>query len=142
MEALYASLNLNFNSYNGKVIRQVLETYPRDELFQTSVNALTETISAIAQINERQQVRLFMRQSTWDNFVYAISYIPRDIFSTRIREKILSLLSEAVGAESGTDHIYALDALTSQGSQCLVGIGAQPFLRADARLKRDKPPVR
>ena len=114
VEALYSRLNLNFDSYNGKMIRQVLETYPRDELFQTSVNDLTATISGIAQINERQQVRLFMRKSPWDNFVYAISYIPRDIFSTRIREKIVELLSDAVGAESHEFYTYYSESTLSQ----------------------------
>lgn len=97
---LYKSINTEPASYNGRVIRQVLETYPRNELFQGDVKSLTESILRISQINERNKVRLFMRADTTNTFVTAVLYIPRDVFSTRLRKKIIGMLSDAVAAQS------------------------------------------
>ncbi|MEO0442284.1 MAG: hypothetical protein AAFZ92_00880, partial [Pseudomonadota bacterium] len=90
VDAIYERINTNISSYNGKVIRQVLETFPRDELFQSSVAELQQTVIGIAQINERYLVRLFMRKDPGGNFVSGMFYIPRDNFSTRLREKVLT----------------------------------------------------
>jgi glutamate dehydrogenase len=114
IEAIYENINLNIGSYNGKVIRQVLETYPRDELFQSSVAELASTIESIAQINERHQVRLFMRADKAKNFVTAMVYIPREIFSTRLREQVLQLLGDAVGAESHEFYTYYSESILSR----------------------------
>ncbi|MGH1486140.1 MAG: NAD-glutamate dehydrogenase [Cellvibrionaceae bacterium] len=114
VEAIYENININIGSYNGKVIRQVLETYPRDELFQSTEDELTDTIVRISQINERHHVRLFMRQDPTGNFASAMVYIPRDIFSTHLREKILTLLGKAVGAESSEFYTYYSESILSR----------------------------
>lgn len=114
VEKIYENVNTNIGSYNGKVIRQVLETYPRDELFQSTVKELTQTITGVSQINERHIVRLFMRQDEMNHFAYAMVYIPRDIFSTRLREQILGLLGEAVNAESNEFYTYYSESTLSR----------------------------
>ncbi len=106
IKRLYKSINTELASYNGRVIRQVLETYPRDELFQSNGTRLTESILRISQINERLKVRLFMRADTTNTFVTAMVYIPREVFSTRLRGKIVNLLSDAVLAESHEFSMY------------------------------------
>jgi glutamate dehydrogenase len=103
---LYKSINTDLTSYNGRVIRQVLETYPRDELFQSNGMRLTESILRISQINERLKVRLFMRADATNTFVTAMVYVPREVFSTPLRENIINLLSDAVGAESNEFGMY------------------------------------
>jgi glutamate dehydrogenase len=114
VETVYENINLNIGSYNGKVVRQVLETYPRDELFQSTTDELTKTIVEIAQISERHQVRLFMREDSTDNFVSAMVYIPRDVFSTQLRENIMAYLGNAVGAESSEFYTYYSESILSR----------------------------
>ncbi len=114
IDAIYKDINTNINSYNGKVVRQVLETYPRDELFQSHTEQLSKTISEISYIHERQIVRLFMRKDATDNFVYTMVYIPRDLFSTDLREQIVSLLGSAVGAESHEFYTYYSESILSR----------------------------
>src|SRR5690606_39793448 len=77
---------------------QVLEVLPRDELFQTPVDALYETAIAIVQIQERNKLRLFLRQDPYGHFVYCLVYVPRDHYSTEIRVKIQNLLMERLNA--------------------------------------------
>ncbi|MGH1438849.1 MAG: NAD-glutamate dehydrogenase [Cellvibrionaceae bacterium] len=114
IETIYENINTNIGSYNGKVIRQVLETYPRDELFQSNTDELTKTITGVSQINERQLVRLFMRRDPMSNFACAMVYIPRDVFSTGLREQILTLLGEAVDAESHEFYTYYSESVLSR----------------------------
>lgn len=97
---IYQQANLSQRSYNGKVLRQVLETFPRDELFQSDVGELGKTLLDITQINERSIVRLFMRKSADNRFVNVLAYIPRDQFSTNLRENIIETLGNAIGAAS------------------------------------------
>ncbi|MBX2810139.1 MAG: NAD-glutamate dehydrogenase, partial [Cellvibrionaceae bacterium] len=114
IEALYSNINTNINSHNGRVIRQVLETYPRDELFQSSVDELTDTMVSISQINERPQVRLFMRKDWVGDFAYAMVYIPRDVFSTRLRSQLLTLLGDAVGAQASDFYTYYSESILAR----------------------------
>ena len=114
VHSLYNKINTNISSYNGKIIRQVLETYPRDELFQSDVEELTDTLVEISQINERHHVRLFMRQDWVGEFAYAMVYIPRDNFSSRLRSRIITLIGDAVGAESSDFYTYYSESVLSR----------------------------
>ncbi|MCW8194134.1 NAD-glutamate dehydrogenase [Proteobacteria bacterium 005FR1] len=91
------------NSHDGKMLRQVLETFPRDELFQATAKELYDVAIRVAQINERYRVRLFMRRGPYGKFISCIIYVPRDLFSTAIRIKIQDIIGEAVGA---TEHEF------------------------------------
>lgn len=85
-------------SHDGKMLRQVLETFPRDELFQATAEELYDVAVRVAQINERYRVRLFMRRGPYGKFVSCIIYVPRDLFSTAIRLKIQDIIGDVVGA--------------------------------------------
>lgn len=105
---------LDLMSHDGKSLRQVLETFPRDELFQRSESELFETTLAVAQIKERHMVRLFMRPDPYGKFVNAIVYVPRDTFSTEIRERIQELIGEAVHAEEDEFTTYFSESLLAR----------------------------
>jgi len=111
---IYRAANIPQNSYNGKVLRQVLETFPRDELFQGTEEELSKTLLGIAQINERSLVKLFIRRSPDNKFVNAMAYIPRDLFSTDLREKMIASLGESVGAESSEFYSYYSESILSR----------------------------
>lgn len=111
VETIYENTGLMHNSYEGKMIRQVLEVFPRDELFQSRVDKLLKTVVAITQINERRIIKLFMRKELNNRFANAIIYIPRDMFSTNLREKILAYLSDAVGAQTYEYYTYFSESL-------------------------------
>jgi glutamate dehydrogenase len=100
VDAIYQQAKLAYKSYNGKVLRQVLETFPRDELFQSSTPELERTLLSITQINERSMVKLFMRKSSDNRFVNVLAYVPRDQFSTNLRMEMIDTLGDAVGAQS------------------------------------------
>ncbi len=82
-------------SHAGKAFANVLETFPRDELFQIGEDRLLEWTRGIVDLELRPRVRVFARRDRFDRFVSVLVYIQRDRFSTAIREKIGQLLCEA-----------------------------------------------
>ena len=53
-------------SHTGKDLLQVLEQYPRDELFQASAEELLPVIAQEAQFKDRRTVRVFVRRDQHD----------------------------------------------------------------------------
>jgi len=76
------------NSHSGRALVNVLETYPRDELFQIEEDLLYEFALAILQLGERPRVRVLPRYDRFDRFVSLLVYAPRDRYDSRIRAVI------------------------------------------------------
>jgi glutamate dehydrogenase len=72
----------------------VLESYPRDELFQLDLETLHRFSTAILQLGERPRVRVLSRIDKFDRFVSSLVYVPRERYSTSIRMKIGEWLAE------------------------------------------------
>jgi len=88
------------DSHLGKDLLGVLETYPRDELFQADVDTLTETAIAVVHMREQRRTRLFLRKDDYNRFMSCLVYIPRDRYTTPVRLRIESLLKEAFNGAS------------------------------------------
>ena len=87
-------------SHSGKDLLQILETYPRDELFQMSADELLPVVTAVMHLQERRQVRLFLRHDIYGRFVSAMVYLPRDRYTTQVRREMERILTETYRAES------------------------------------------
>jgi glutamate dehydrogenase len=74
--------------HSGKALINVIESYPRDELFQIDVPTLRKFSSAILALGERPRVRVLPRVDRFDRFVSVIVYVPRDRYDSEAREKI------------------------------------------------------
>ena len=86
-------------SHDGKALMHILETYPRDELFQISETELFDTAMGVLHLQERQRLALFVRRDPFDRFVSALIYVPRDRYDTRLRLKLQEILSEAYNGQ-------------------------------------------
>ena len=84
-------------SHDGKALLNILESYPRDELFQTSDDHLYKTVLGILHLQERQRVALFIRRDDFERFVSCLVYVPKDRFTTALRKKIQEVLEGAFG---------------------------------------------
>ncbi|RLV49872.1 NAD-glutamate dehydrogenase [Nocardioides mangrovicus] len=87
-------------SHAGKAVMDVLETYPRDELFQTPAEDLVRIADAVAQTRERRQLRLFLRRDSYGRYLSCLVYLPRDRYNTSVRERISTILKDRLGADS------------------------------------------
>ena len=76
------------DSHASKALLNILHTYPRDELFQTDTEQLHDTAMGILYLQERQQVRLFVRRDLFDRFFACIVFIPKERFHSDIRQRI------------------------------------------------------
>ena len=88
------------HSHGGSAIRQVIDSYPRDELFQATAEELFPVIAQEAQFKDRRVVRLFVRRGTYGRFISVLVFLPRDRYTTDVREAIQRILVEALGGES------------------------------------------
>jgi glutamate dehydrogenase len=87
-------------SHAGKALMDTLETYPRDELFHTTVDELAPMAEAAMHARERRQVRVFVRRDTYGRYVSVLVYLPRDRYNTGVRERFVSILKDRLGGES------------------------------------------
>src|SRR5262245_26166217 len=83
------------SSHAGKALLNVLETFPRDELFQIDVDQLKEWCDGILDLETRPRVRVFVRIDRFDRFVSVLVYAPRDRYNSTARERIGALLADA-----------------------------------------------
>ncbi|MEO1015198.1 MAG: NAD-glutamate dehydrogenase [Pseudomonadota bacterium] len=81
--------------HNEKAVLNILETFPRDEMFQSDIDSLRENALGVLRLYKRPRAKLFLRRDRFDRFVSALVFIPRDRFSSTVREQIGALLSEA-----------------------------------------------
>lgn len=88
------------DSHSGKDLFAVLETYPRDELFQIDIETLIETANGILRLAERRRTRLFLRPDIYGRFMSAMIYIPRDRYTTAVRHRIEEELTRTFDAVS------------------------------------------
>ncbi len=83
------------DSHSGKDLLEILETYPRDELFQIPVDQLLPTALAVLHLQERRQTRLFLRKDVYGRFMSCLVYLPRDRYTTDVRLEMEQILREA-----------------------------------------------
>lgn len=85
------------DGHDGKALINILETLPRDDFFHASVEELYNLAMGILHLQERQQIRLFIRK---DSFVRAFSclvFVPRERFNSKLREKMQKILMQSLG---------------------------------------------
>lgn len=88
---------LDPRSHDGKAMDHILQTYPRDELFQTSAEELFQTASGILQLQERQRLALFVRLDTFSRYVSCLIFCPRERWSTKMRKAFEAILMRHFG---------------------------------------------
>jgi glutamate dehydrogenase len=79
-------------SHNGKALVAVLEGHSRDELLQSTEEELFEIGMGIVTLSEKPATRIFIRKDRFLRFYSCILFIPRDFFTTQLREKIQAIL--------------------------------------------------
>ncbi|MFF5971647.1 NAD-glutamate dehydrogenase [Streptomyces sp. NPDC012769] len=88
------------SSHDGRDLLQILETYPRDELFQTPVDQLQAIVTSVLYLQERRRLRLYLRQDEYGRYYSALVYLPRDRYTTRVRLRIIDILKEELHGTS------------------------------------------
>ncbi len=95
VDAVLARAGFDADGHSGKALVNVLESYPRDELFQIDEETLFRFALLIMQLDERPRVRVLARRDRFDRFVSVLVYVPRERYDSSVRIAIGSFLTES-----------------------------------------------
>jgi glutamate dehydrogenase len=96
VDLLLEKAGLPADSHDGKALTEILEGYPREELFEISVDQLFPIALGVLGLGERKQVRLFMRPDAYGRYMSCLVYLPRDRYTTQVRLRAQEILREAL----------------------------------------------
>ncbi|HEY0267242.1 MAG TPA: hypothetical protein VGC16_10850, partial [Rhizomicrobium sp.] len=109
IEAVMQRAGLAPASHDGKALSHILDTFPRDEMFQVSIDELYEIATGILHMSGLPRLKLFLRFDRFDRFVSAILLAPRDHINARIRDRIHALLAQALNGRTSAFEVVVDD---------------------------------
>jgi glutamate dehydrogenase len=86
---------LSPTSHDGKALLHILDTLPRDELFQGEPDQLFATALGVLNLQERQRIALFVRRDPLERFVSCLVYAPRERYDSQLRRRFAEILTRA-----------------------------------------------
>ncbi|HRI17417.1 MAG TPA: NAD-glutamate dehydrogenase, partial [Burkholderiaceae bacterium] len=114
VDGVIARAGLAPGSHAGKALANILETYPRDELFQIGDEELLRTATGILHLGERQRFRLFVRRDPFERFLSCLIYAPRENYTTELREKWQALLIQAFDGSSAEFNVHLSESVLAR----------------------------
>jgi glutamate dehydrogenase len=124
---------LDPSSHDGKALVDILETFPRDEIFQITDDDLFEVARGILLLQERHQVALFTRRDIFERFVSCYVYVPRDRYTVDFKERAKAILEEAFDGHDTEIYDHVTDNPLARG---LFIVRTTPFKIPDIDVKR------
>ncbi len=107
------TLGLSTSGYNEKRLKNILETYPRDELFQMTEQDLLRIARGILHLADRPRVKLFTRDDPFDRFISVLLYIPREIYQSQMQKAAGQILAAAYGGRVSALYPHISESLLS-----------------------------
>ncbi|WP_233872961.1 NAD-glutamate dehydrogenase [Paraburkholderia adhaesiva] len=86
--------------HHGKSLVTVLETWPRDELFDADEDQLYDVALGVLRLQEHQRTRVFVRRDRFDRFASCLVFVSRDKYNTDLRHRVSRLLMQAFNGVS------------------------------------------
>ncbi len=121
-----AAAGVTPDSHDGNDLIEIVENYPREELFQISTSQLTEIAAAVLRLRERKQTRLFLRRDAYGRYMSCLVYLPRDRYTTAVRLRVQEILRTALRG-------------ASMDYSAMVGESALARLHVVVRAERGRP---
>lgn len=106
--------NLSPSSHAGKNLLNILETLPRDDLFQSTSDELLELSMGIFHLQERQRVRLFIRKDSYGRYYSCLVYVPRESFNTDLTRQMKAILKDALNSDEVTFSTYFSESILAR----------------------------
>ena len=97
-----------------KTLESILDTFPRDELFQMSEDELFDTALGILHLGERQRFRLFVRRDPFERFLTCLIYAPRENYTTDLRRKWQAILMKAFNGTSSDFNAFLSESMLAR----------------------------
>ena len=89
------ALGFDPRGHTGKALAHVIESFPREELFETTSERLQTMALGLLSLLDRPRPKLFARADTFGRFVSILVYVPRDAYTSGVRASIGAMLTSA-----------------------------------------------
>jgi len=100
--------------HTGKTLLDILETYPRDELFQIGETELLRIVMGILHLGERQRFRLFVRRDPFDRFISCLIYAPRENLTTDLVKNWRAILEKSFNGASSDFNVFLSESVLAR----------------------------
>jgi len=125
-DQVVARVGAAVESHTGRAVRNVIETLPRDVVFETGVDELTELVAAISGLQERRLVRVFDVTEPVGPWTTVLAYVPQSRFTATLPELVAVLVSEYYSGE-----IRDLETLVGKSSLARISMTVRSGTLAD-----------
>jgi len=119
--------------YAYKTLQTTLETLPREQLFQMDTRSLYALCMTILNHLERRKTRAHLHRNISGHFYSCLVYVPRDLFNSKLRQRIQAYLGEQLGADEVTFNVYFSDSILTR-----IHYLAHCHDRAEGKIDADK----
>ncbi|MFT8246807.1 NAD-glutamate dehydrogenase [Roseomonas sp. BN140053] len=92
-------------SHDERAFRNILDTWPRDELFGAAEADILAGARRAVDLQLRPRPALALRRDPFGRFVAALVWLPRDTFDSRLRERVGRLLAGAFNGRQSAFHV-------------------------------------
>ena len=97
---IIAKSKINPGAHDGKMLLSTLESLPKDLLLQTDEDTIHKMCRGIMKLEHHPQVRLFGTQDHFNRFATCIVYVPSDLYSRDLRERIQQILQTELKSDN------------------------------------------
>ncbi|MGB3437494.1 MAG: NAD-glutamate dehydrogenase [Actinophytocola sp.] len=87
-------------SYTGQRMLEVIQNWPRSELFSTDTDTLYQTTTGVIALADRRRLRLFLRRDPFGRFFSCLVFLPRDRYTTTSRIAMQEVLIDELGGKN------------------------------------------
>lgn len=114
VDKVLEDLNFPPDSHDGKEALHILETLPRDDLFQATHEELLYLTLGILQLKERKRVRLLVRRDAFYRYFSCLVFVPNEIFTTDLALTIQDILLKAFSGYDASFTTYFSDSVLAR----------------------------
>ena len=136
-ERVMAESGLKPTGHSGKALKHILETLPRDELFQSSAEELYRLGTGVLGLQERVRSKLFLRRDRYGRFYSVLVYIPRERFNTEVRHRVEAMLRRVLHADHVDANVLIGDSPLAQVHLIVRPRAGEAFEVDQAQLERE-----
>lgn len=112
--AIRKESTLRPGGYAYKKLHAILETLPREKLFQMDVGSLYALCMTLLNHLERRTTRVHLHRNICAHFYSCLVYIPRDLFNSTLRQRIQTFLGKYFSADEVSFNVYFSDSILTR----------------------------
>ena len=140
VQRVLEAADIDPSGHRGKALMHILDSFPRDELFQSTIPDLVRTTIGILNLQDRKRVKFFVRRDAFRRFLSCIVYVPREKYTTEIRRRVEEVLVEEFDGLSVDSSVQIVDSpLARMHTIVRTGVEARPRIsirRIEDRIKQ------